>query len=164
MADEDALTGSLAMPRGTGGAVPHAPQEMLTRYLFYERWRPVHPHPSRKATNIAYTRLRKLLATQKPRHNAAHKPFDEDYALDGGPGTVGTGKRRDDFDSLHRLGTAPRLLSSTYCTIMFPAISSKRCLAGWRDDLHARAFSSRSCYRPVCLGCRLVLAGCRNQI
>src|SRR4051794_18151316 len=56
----------------------------LTRYLFYEQWRPIQPHASCGVRVALYTVVQKFLASQ---NIVLMRPqlFDEDYALNGGP-------------------------------------------------------------------------------
>lgn len=102
MTAEHALTEARRCPEGPEELYLTLLEKCLTRYLFYERWRPVQPHPSRKILSFAYTQLRKLLATQnlvmmRP------QPFDEDYALNGGPWNARYSSA-ETMIGLHRLG------------------------------------------------------------
>jgi O-methyltransferase len=59
-------------------------QKCLTRYLFYEKWRPIQPHASSGFRFAMYTLLQKLFASQQL---VLMRPqlFDEEYTLNGGP-------------------------------------------------------------------------------
>jgi O-methyltransferase len=84
MANEDALTEAQWCPEGPEELYLTLLKKCLTRYLFYEQWRPVQPHPSRKLVHAAASGLQRLLSTQNLVLMRAQS-FDKNYALNGGP-------------------------------------------------------------------------------
>ena len=99
---ENALTAAWRSPEGPEDLYLTLLKKCLTRYLFYDKWRPIQPHASRGPRVAAYALLQKLCAYQnivlmRP------QPFDEDYALNGGPWN-NRQSSAETMIGIHRLG------------------------------------------------------------